>query len=930
MERTSSSGEHKFSDDLPRPSEQPIFYAAVAFSLGIVWSKYTISPLWHWFAGFFLLLLYAVFCYRHRIRFAVLAGLASLILLGALQAQLEQRSQSSVPDLSHFIRGDQVTIIGHVVRSGLLRNSGGFSRRDGAFQQEHRQTIDIETEQIVVYEPDRDDEQTIPVEIGIRVNVHSEFSSDGDGTADDSSPELASASPDSALPLFLYGQRIEFPAKLREPRNYGNPGAMDYRGYLQGNGISALASVKADRVKTISGFFGSKLGYWRSRMRRSLVDHMLSLARAQHPGPLGHWFSMSDEEAGVLVAMIIGEQSLIQRDTRTDFQRTGTYHILVVSGMNVGILAFVIFWLAKRFRASEIVSTAVTILLSLFYAYMTDLGSPIVRAALMLSLYLGTRLLYRNKFSLNSIGTASLIMLLASPQTLFEASFQLTFLSMVVLGGIVQPLLERTSAPYQQALSAISVTGYDVTLAPKLTQFRLDLRMISARIARLIPLRWIVSFAPKRFDAELWKLRIASWLVVGFIRCWLAVINLVMVTTIIQVALALPMVIYFHRLAMLGLPSNMVVVPLTAVLMPLGIVATLLSYVSQNLAMLPAAVTSLTLHGITATVRHLGGVHFADLRIAVPSLTASLIAAAAFVIAMLTAHSKRRAISVAGVAGLFATALLLTIPPAPQLRPGLAEITAIDVGQGDSILVISPDGHTLLIDGGGPVGGARSDSFDIGEDVVSPYLWSRGITRLDAIALTHAHSDHLGGLSSVMSNFRPRELWVGNNPLTLPYRDLLQQAEAQGVLLVRHSADDQFEFGQMHVTVLSPAAGYVPLSQAKNDDSLVMEVRYGNTSALLAGDMEKKVERSIAAHTHHSDLLKVAHHGSATSTTPELLEAVHPQFAVISVGYRSIYGHPKPDVLSRLTAAHARTFRTDFQGAVTFYMDGKKVSPAIE
>src|SRR5207302_2564607 len=169
-------------------------------------------------------------------------------------------------------------------------------------------------------------------------------------------------------------------------------------------------------------------------------------------------FSMNEEEVGVLAAMIIGEQSLLQRDTRTDFQRTGTYHILVVSGMNVGILAFVIFWLAKRFRASEAVTTAVTIILSLLYAYMTDLGSPIVRAALMLSLYLTARLLYREKFSLNSIGTAALLMLLASPRTLFEASFQLTFLSVVILGGIVQPLLERTSAPYQQAISAIGIT----------------------------------------------------------------------------------------------------------------------------------------------------------------------------------------------------------------------------------------------------------------------------------------------------------------------------------------------------------------------------------------------------------------------------------------------------------------------------------------
>jgi competence protein ComEC len=105
-------------------------------------------------------------------------------------------------------------------------------------------------------------------------------------------------------------------------------------------------------------------------------------------------------------------------------------------------------------------------------------------------------------------------------------------------------------------------------------------------------------------------------------------------------------------------------------------------------------------------------------------------------------------------------------------------------------------------------------------------------------------------------------------------------------------------------------------------------MNFGDTSALLTGDIEKVIERRLAGTIAHSDLLKVAHHGSATSTTPELLAAVHPRYAVISVGYRSIFGHPKLQVLSRLTAANVQTFRTDIDGAVTFYLDGKTVTPA--
>jgi competence protein ComEC len=197
------------------------------------------------------------------------------------------------------------------------------------------------------------------------------------------------------------------------------------------------------------------------------------------------------------------------------------------------------------------------------------------------------------------------------------------------------------------------------------------------------------------------------------------------------------------------------------------------------------------------------------------------------------------------------------------------------------------------------------------------------------VVLTHAHGDHIGGLRRVLENFHPRELWAGINPETPGLDQLYSVASANGVSLRRHVTGDEFDWGGAHIRILSPPPDWHPKVKPMNDDSLTFLIAYRNTSALLAGDLEKKMEKFIAGESPRADLLKVAHHGSATSTTPELLAAVQPHFAVISAGYRNSFGHPRQDVLDRLQQAHVITYRTDTQGAITFLLDGNRVEPHL-
>ncbi len=809
---------------------------------------------------------------KNNLRLAQLSAILALLCVGAFARVGTPLPRAVVPP-PEFLGGDRVEIVGHVINDGALLAGGG-----------PRERFDLQTEAIQF----NNLKFTQPV--GIRATIFSheiETDEDQDQGA-------------SQLPHLAYGDRVRLTAKLRLPRNFRNPGAFDYEGYLRGLGISSLASVKAEDIELLPGTSGSRLGFWRSRIRHSILEHITS-------SKIDLW---SRDDAALFAAMIVGDDSLLLRNVREEFQETGVYHLLVVSGMNVALLALAVFWLARRLHLPEWAASAVTIALSIFYAYIAGMGVPIVRAVLMLSVFLLARLLYRNRAALNATGFAGLVVLVLSPSALFEAGFQLTFLALLAISGVSLPVLHRTSARYRRALRHFDSTTYDLTLEPRFAQLRLDLRLLAGRAAQF------VGATPARF------------LVKGLARILLALYELVVVSAITQAVLVLPMRAYFHRAAIIGLPANILVLPLAGIMLNSGVAAIALSYVSVTFARLAGMIAAASLHWTLRCLNSLGQFHVSQWRVPDPGVTVALLAATGVLLALAMVR-RRRYVAFAGITLLFASAFAVAFyVPAPKVEFGKLEVTAIDVGQGDSLLIISPQGRTMLIDGGGSIGPVHSE-FDFGEDVVSPYLWWRGLEHLDVVVLTHAHGDHIGGLPRVLQNFHPAELWVGVNPETPALDQLYQAASANHVSVRNHTAGEVFDWSGTRIRVLSPPPDWQPKPQPKNDDSLALLISYGGTSALLAGDLEKRMERFVATESPHADLLKVAHHGSATSTTPELLAAVQPHFAVISAGYRNSFGHPRPIVLQRLQVAHVRTYRTDMLGVVTFMLDGKKVEPRV-
>ncbi len=794
--------------------------------------------------------------------------LCGVFVLGALTIQVRRPSNPGDSAILQFADGREVRLTAHVVAEGNVQEEGG----------DVRQRLDVETEQI------ESGAQQIAIRAGIRVNVYRKRAE----------ADLGGNASHIVKPWFRYGERLRFPAKLNAPHNYRNPGAFDYQGYLAEKGIVALASADAAQVEVLPGFAGSRAERWRTRIHRSIMEKVHAIWPAR--------------QAALMDAMVIGDDAFLNRHTRMDFQRSGTYHVLVVSGMNVTILALVLFYALRRLRLHDLLAAGLTVALVAGYAFITDVGPPVWRATLMLTVYLGARLLYREKSMLNAIGAAALGLMVVNPLVVFGASFQLTFLCVWLVAAVGMPVLERTIQPFSRGLLYLAMTGYDFSLPPKVVQFRLDLRMLAGRLQRF--------FGKK----------IPSPALAGVARILLGGCELIVISAVMQVGLALPMAYYFHRATFMAMPANLLVVPLTELLMPAAALAVGVSYISVWLARSPAWIAGLAVEGIAGTVRWLGGLQLADVRVSTPRLAVILATAAALALAMVLVR-RRPLLAIAGLTALaFSAIWICLIPPRPQVQSGMLEVTAIDVGQGDSLLLVSPQGRAMLIDAGGLPHWAHSE-LDIGEDVVSPYLWSRGFQRLDVLVLTHAHADHMGGMPAVLASFHPRELWIGVDSPDPELQQLLQKAHVLGVKTISRKVGDTLNFGGVAVRILAPDLA----NQAgrRNDESLVMKLTYGNTSALLEGDAEKASELEIAKEQPRADLLKVGHHGSNTSTVPQFLAAVHPHFAVISVGLRNTYGHPREEVLSRLEAAHVTTGRTDLDGAVTFYLDGKTVSASV-
>ncbi len=730
-----------------------------------------------------------------------------------------------------------------------------------------------------------------------------------------------------------HGAKLRVMTNLSRADRYRNPGVSSFPEFLDRKGVDASGLIKSplliERLDDEKVFLPLA---WLYSWRRDLEQRVNA--------------SFPPQTAGVLNAALMGNRYGLSRTTAERFREGGTFHVLVISGMHISFIGGVALLIARRLTRNRFTQFFWSALFLWSYTFAVGAEVSVTRAAFMFSFVALGPLIARRSASMNALGAAALLLLVYRPSDLFDPSFQLTFLSVFAIVALAWPLL--------QCLSAIgkwrptNATPCPPLAAPWLRDLS-ELLFWSER-------RWREELTHSNNKYRLFKFPLAATLErIRLQRLLRYSFSAIVISLSVQIVLLPMQIVYFHRLSLASIVLNIGVSVLMAALSLVALAGLTIALISQWLALPFIAVANginwLMLHSVDlfswfggASIRlpeYSGWKVSSYFLFYVPLLLLILrLARWRPVPARIDkSNAPQHVLQFALVAQLAMVCLLVGHPFSGGAMKGKLQVDFLDVGQGDSALVTMPNGATLLVDGGGQPEFRRQandqdleffepDVRPIGESVVSEFLWARGLAEVDYVLATHADADHIGGLNNVVTNFDVRSALLARTPSA----DTESQKFAATLELNRVPATvigigDTLHFGSATATVLWPSTNRATEARSTNDDSVVLVLEFGDHKILMTGDIEKRSELALARNPERlrSDLVKVAHHGSKTSSTEQFVKATSARFAIIPVGQTSIFGHPHEQVLQRWMASGARVMTTGESGTITVTSDGKEL-----
>jgi competence protein ComEC len=619
--------------------------------------------------------------------------------------------------------------------------------------------------------------------------------------------------------------------------------------------------------------------------------------------------TMLPESASVLKGVTLGDRAALSEDMYNAFIRTGTSHILAVSGLHIGIVALCTLklcdWIRKRVKL-ETRSIAYVLVIPpvIVYACMVGFQTSVIRASILVILAVIAAVINRDRGHLTVIDRLDRAggSLTAVDRRRADRRDHIADLFNVLAVAALCILIYRPGAFWDAG-------------------FQLSFGVVSS-IAYLIPHweRWIGRIRrDKRHHRFLYR-----------------ILQIITISLSAQIGAMLIIAHTFNRVALAGVFVNPIIIgiPIVGLIVPIGFASYIIGLIYLPLAAILGYVNHILISMLSSIVSYFAGFRFSDIPVRGFSFwhVVFFIAIIVFIANLSSFLEERRRlrkeqrvkgkrrliIASIGVVTIFIWAAALSYDG------HVLRVTYLDVGQGDSIFVDLPNGHSILIDGG-----PYSSRFDTGQRVIFPFLQHEGVSKLDLMVSTHPHNDHAGGLTHTVDNFRVDQVVTGSYGLTTrTYEELRVRLDRNKIKYHDAQVGTIFKGKELHVEVVGPQ--YPDLSGSENsrmnNNSVVLRVTYKGVSFLLASDIGQESERLLinSGRDIRAAVLKVPHQGSKNSSSWEFLRTVQPAIGIISVGRWNMYGHPSRLILGRYRLLGIKTYRTDKQGAVTVVTDGRR------
>lgn len=549
------------------------------------------------------------------------------------------------------------------------------------------------------------------------------------------------------------------------------------------------------------------------------------------------------KDAGLLIGILLGKNENIDEEVKEDFRNSGIYHILAVSGAHMSYVILGITYLLDKISISRRKKEILKILCIIFFMLVTNTSVSVVRAGMMGIITIGASFFYRKKDIFNSVCFSMLIILIYNPYSINSISFMLSY------GGVIGIL------------------------------------MLNKSYIRLIK-----------------KLKPNKKNIVGT-RCIVPVKIEVISTILSAQTMIIPiMILKFHTISLTFLFANILVSYIIGIIIILGFICAFISLISLEISSFIAIFLEVLLKILIFIAKFFGDIPLSKIYVTTPSIISILL----YYILILMGTVPRALINgkyyISKIKKILTIILIITIilniyTPIPRDL----KIHFIDVGQGDSCLIITPNNKKVLIDGGGSM--ESSSNYDIGEDTLLPYLLDRGVKTLDYVMVSHFDADHCQGLMAILNSVKVKNIIISKQSESVyNYEKIMEIVTKKKINVMVVKRGDNIKIDKkVELKIIYPESKLY--FDDINSNSIVAKLIYNNFTMLFTGDIEKEAEQrivSIAEKELKSTVLKVGHHGSKTSSTEEFLKAVSPKISLIGVGKNNKFGHPNEGVIERL------------------------------